>query len=1332
MIIEKKEQTAQMTQDITQNNVGVKEDSVGFIINLMSSKLYKNRRAAFLREILSNAIDANAEAKVDNPVILRIYVDENRDFHVQIRDFGMGLSPERFAEVYINIASSTKRDDNSQQGGFGIGRFSALSFANYASVTSYYEGIRYEYAMYHDGDSTSIPKLLEAPTDEQNGVLVDIAFKNIIDYEEEYDSSVKEIRSILSLMLGRFSYFQNVFVELDFDFENEANKIKHSSVISEKENLINAVEKINSNLVLNKKHYIFSKNAYINGVNEHSDTDNVKDLIKSSSYDFSNHKSTFHIVVGENVYYPLDLTHLTSAYTDYKEYLKKEIEKGKDSPNYEKSFKINGFIKSLAGRNITAVSILNIASQLPLGIKIPIGVLDILPNREEFIYNKATSFKLLDIIFHDFLPEVEKDLILNNVNDFSSYEELLEFYKSFETYETIGNKDDLMIYLNHDEKLRIHIKYRGIFSNLYLSEQSSFKFYKSVVAEKFHYKINNERREKNLGKIILKTGKNYREFIFDANHNNVNRFSTPYNVFFFVSVLGKQIHPKVVKELLRFSVPKAFFDSPESLLGTTALNSYSKVQDLFKDSSLKVTAIGESGQITKRFAAGKTNTTNGWNFHFSNILAGKIPLNNTAWVFADIENLKPIQKAYLMSQIALHPFSTFKSHSHYSLGHHLHSVSGNSLNTIVGVGNSQTNVPVHFIDKTTLISKEEFIRIGLKQNAYDYYPERKTYFSQVSFLKAMINNMKNYQEFESIRKDSENRTIKAKSSFNKKIDKVVAEIVELKNKKSINDTISQAIKAGEREYSISKVKNPDGSIKWTAPKILYKEDGTEEENFEKFVVSDSDLKKDFVSINKGIEVQITVLDNKRKNLVKECDEVLTSIDKKYFVEALKAKGLLSNEDYIISLQNPYKNDDFSRKSLVNRDSTIFEAPQDVELIIKLQKEFFGDFYDFVLEKIFVDFSDVTEVSPEFEEEYLNNRKLNRVESPHSIINIKQLVSKGNAPKKYDSILLMKSTPQKFIDSFLETGGSVDKISKEQLKNIIFIYGNSGKSKLNDNTDFLHMFLYLNCFRGNAFQQYFAQDIVKYYFGNNYSKEVSPFIFLDIPVTKQKYFENNPYFIHIDDFMKNLSNYRQIRRLNTALLIESENPNIIAFSNVIVANPHLFRETLSSKIFRLAEFIKHNMSRLSGIPSEVTGKSAQAFRGELLERAKKENMFDLEMYEHYKSCKKELEDSHIILACSQDTLQRTFYLKDKPRSEEEVISNMEAMKIAANWKMSPSAITAGKINSSGYVQVSGYGNDLDSHKIHPILGDFLVKVLKDRKNIIPTFEACNQSVSNLNS
>jgi sensor histidine kinase regulating citrate/malate metabolism len=69
---------------------------------------------SFLRETVANAIDSHLEAGVDEPIIITI-----TDQDLSIRDFGTGISPERFQNIYINIGSSTKRQSNNYIGSFG-------------------------------------------------------------------------------------------------------------------------------------------------------------------------------------------------------------------------------------------------------------------------------------------------------------------------------------------------------------------------------------------------------------------------------------------------------------------------------------------------------------------------------------------------------------------------------------------------------------------------------------------------------------------------------------------------------------------------------------------------------------------------------------------------------------------------------------------------------------------------------------------------------------------------------------------------------------------------------------------------------------------------------------------------------------------------------------------------------------------------------------------------------------------------------------------------------------------------------------------------------------
>jgi sensor histidine kinase regulating citrate/malate metabolism len=76
---------------------------------------------SFLRETVSNAYDSHVEAGTEEPILLLIEDDKesNYNYRISIRDYGTGISPERFEKIYRNIGSSTKRESNDFIGMFG-------------------------------------------------------------------------------------------------------------------------------------------------------------------------------------------------------------------------------------------------------------------------------------------------------------------------------------------------------------------------------------------------------------------------------------------------------------------------------------------------------------------------------------------------------------------------------------------------------------------------------------------------------------------------------------------------------------------------------------------------------------------------------------------------------------------------------------------------------------------------------------------------------------------------------------------------------------------------------------------------------------------------------------------------------------------------------------------------------------------------------------------------------------------------------------------------------------------------------------------------------------
>lgn len=146
----------------------------GMIFDILRNKMYSNPILAIAREISCNARDAHRE--VGTPEVpIHIHIPNNLEKYYKIRDFGPGISPDRMANVFIKYTASTKRNDNIQTGGFGLGAKTPFSYSESFSITTNYNGMQYSYSC--NIDETKVGKLLllsETPTKEPNGTEIQI------------------------------------------------------------------------------------------------------------------------------------------------------------------------------------------------------------------------------------------------------------------------------------------------------------------------------------------------------------------------------------------------------------------------------------------------------------------------------------------------------------------------------------------------------------------------------------------------------------------------------------------------------------------------------------------------------------------------------------------------------------------------------------------------------------------------------------------------------------------------------------------------------------------------------------------------------------------------------------------------------------------------------------------------------------------------------------------------------------------------------------------------------------------------------------------------------
>jgi hypothetical protein len=170
-------------------NFGISD--VRLVVDILS-KLYAYPIRTLVQEYICNGRDAMREAGTWGKLPIEITVPNSLDPVFKVRDFGVGISPDRMENIFVNYGSSTKRNTNTQTGGFGIGAKSAFSYTDSFTVTSFYNGVRYLYVA-HLGDEGGVNLISQNNTTQPNGVEISIGVKpkDIVDFYNAVQRCVK-------------------------------------------------------------------------------------------------------------------------------------------------------------------------------------------------------------------------------------------------------------------------------------------------------------------------------------------------------------------------------------------------------------------------------------------------------------------------------------------------------------------------------------------------------------------------------------------------------------------------------------------------------------------------------------------------------------------------------------------------------------------------------------------------------------------------------------------------------------------------------------------------------------------------------------------------------------------------------------------------------------------------------------------------------------------------------------------------------------------------------------------------------------------------------------
>lgn len=146
------------------------------LMHIMSAALYTHPELATVREPICNAWDAHISAgKQDTNLVIEV---NERSFSVQ--DFGFGIPHNKIGAIYGTYGDSTKRDDSTVTGGFGLGSKAPFAYTDLFEVVSCNEGTKTIYRVskssMEKGGKPAIHKVVDMPTLE-TGITVSFGLK---------------------------------------------------------------------------------------------------------------------------------------------------------------------------------------------------------------------------------------------------------------------------------------------------------------------------------------------------------------------------------------------------------------------------------------------------------------------------------------------------------------------------------------------------------------------------------------------------------------------------------------------------------------------------------------------------------------------------------------------------------------------------------------------------------------------------------------------------------------------------------------------------------------------------------------------------------------------------------------------------------------------------------------------------------------------------------------------------------------------------------------------------------------------------------------------------
>ena len=168
----KKPNTPEVVQigELQRRNFRLLENDKMF--EILSDKLYTDKIYAPIRELISNAYDANVEAGND-PYDFVVGMPTEEDLTFYVRDYGIGMTADEIENLYSVYGMSSKEDTNEQIGCIGLGAKSPFAYTTEFTVDSVKNGTRNVYHCYMQDGYPRLTRMMQcAAGEERNGTKV--------------------------------------------------------------------------------------------------------------------------------------------------------------------------------------------------------------------------------------------------------------------------------------------------------------------------------------------------------------------------------------------------------------------------------------------------------------------------------------------------------------------------------------------------------------------------------------------------------------------------------------------------------------------------------------------------------------------------------------------------------------------------------------------------------------------------------------------------------------------------------------------------------------------------------------------------------------------------------------------------------------------------------------------------------------------------------------------------------------------------------------------------------------------------------------------------------